>query len=198
LLRQLTTCPPRRLLVTTMQVPHDSWMSPKIEVRSSSTHGKGTFATGPIDEGEIVEIWGEWWKGKRTVEYTDRRDRVEVARREGKAVMQWDDNLFSIEERGADDGYFINHSCDANLWFRDPFTLEARKPIAPGEEVTLDYALFERAGYIADWACSCGSALCRHRVTGQDWRRPDLQARYRDHFSPLINKKIDSSRKQKG
>src|SRR5713226_5052872 len=118
-----------------MRVPHDSWVSPKIEVRSSPTHGQGTFATCPIDEGEIVEIWGEWWKGKRTVEYTDRRDRGGVARREGKAVMQWDDNLYSIEERDADDGYFINHSCDANLWFRDPFRLEARQPIAPGEEV---------------------------------------------------------------
>jgi len=34
-----------------------------------------------------------------------------------------------------------NHSCDSNLWMRDPFTLEARRDIAPGEEITVDYAL---------------------------------------------------------
>ena len=173
-----------------MEVPRDSWFSPKIEVRASGIHGKGTFALEAVESGEVVEIWGEWWKGVKTLEYTDDPVRVAEARSLGKVVMQWDDELFSIEERGGDDGYFINHSCDGNLWFRDAFTLEARRPIAPGEEITVDYTLFERDDFVAAWRCECGSPACRHAVTGQDWRRADLQERYHAHFSPLVNKKI--------
>jgi len=87
-----------------MKAPRDSWFSPKIEIRPSPTHGKGTFALSAIKPGEVVEIWGEWWKGVRTLEHTDDRGKTEAARRDGKAVVQWDDGLYSIEERGADDG----------------------------------------------------------------------------------------------
>jgi SET domain-containing protein len=174
----------------TVDVPRDSWFSPKIEVRSSAIHGKGTFALAEITSGEIVEIWGEWSNGAKTVEYTNNLEKLEAARAHGKVVMQWDDELYSIEERGADAGYFINHSCDGNLWFRDAFTLEARIPIAPGEEVTIDYALFETHEYIADWQCACGTSECRGRITGQDWLLPEIQFRYQGHFTPLINKKI--------
>src|SRR5437899_1887162 len=36
--------------------------------------------------------------------------------------------------------YFLNHSCDPNLWIADDVTLTARRRIDPGEEVTMDYA----------------------------------------------------------
>ena len=175
-----------------MQAPRESWFTDKIEIRASGIHGRGTFARADIDPGEVVEIWGEWSKGVKTVEYTNDRGKAEAARSDGNVVMQWDDELYSIEQRGADDGYFINHSCDGNVWFRDAFTLEARKAIGVHEEVTLDYALFERADYIATWECACGSTLCRRHVTGQDWQLPRVQERYQGHFSPLLNKKIGS------
>ena len=173
-----------------MKVPKESWFSPKIEVRNSPVHGKGTFAKGPIKKGEAVEIWGEYWQGKQTLEYTDDKEKGEAARKQAKAVMQWDTDLWSIEERGSDDGYFINHSCDSNLWFNDAFTLSARKDIEPEEELTLDYSLFERDDYVSDWQCSCGSPVCRKVITGKDWQREYVQGKYRNHFSPLINKRI--------
>lgn len=104
-------------------VPKESWFSPKIEIRQSPLHGKGTFASEALRADEIVEIWGEFSDGRRTVEYTDSASRAQEAKAAGKAVMQWDIDLFSIEERGSDEGYFLNHSCDPNLWFKDAFTL---------------------------------------------------------------------------
>ena len=86
---------------------------------------------------------------------------------------------------------FINHSCDPNVWMQDEVTLEARRDSAIGEELTIDYAMFEGSeDWVSPWACRCGSACCRGKFTGQDWRRKDLQERYRDHFSPFINKRI--------
>ena len=111
-------------------VPKNSWFSPKIEIRESRLHGRGTFAKELITKDEVVEVWGEHWQGRRTVEYTDDRARAEDAKEHGRAVMQWDTDLFSIEDRRADDGYFLNHSCNSNLWLEDPFTLTARRDIS--------------------------------------------------------------------
>lgn len=121
--------------------PRDSWYSSKIEIRRSAIHGRGTFATERIGAGEVVEVWGQRTDGRTTVRYTRDGEAVARARRERRVVMQWDDDLFSIEEKGADDGYFLNHSCDSNLGLKNAFTLVARRDIEPGEELTLDYVL---------------------------------------------------------
>ena len=180
-------------------VPRDSWFSPKIEIGESALHRRGTFATEPIAVGEVVELWGERTGGKTTVIYTSDLQAVESARHDGKVVMQWDDDLFSIEDKGADDGYFLNHSCDSSLGFRDAFTLVSRRAIAPGEEVTLDYVLFEAdEAFVAEWRCTCGSARCRGTITGTDWRRGDVQARYLGYFSPLLAKRITRAAEGQG
>jgi hypothetical protein len=164
----------------------DSWINPKVEIRASSIDGNGMFAVEPIREGETVLVWGG--------EYTDKANALR-ARAEGKLILQWDDNLYSVEERGADRGYFINHSCDSNTWMNGVRTLIAKRDIAVGEEVTADYALWEvKETYVSKWECRCGTAVCRKRVTGNDWRLTEVQQRYWNHFSPLINKMIGIDR----
>ena len=83
----------------------------------------------------------------------------------------------------------VNHACDSNLWMLDARTVGARRDIAAGEELTLDYALFSVA---PDWqmACHCPNAECRNVVSGNDWQLPVLQERYAGHFSPFINARI--------
>ncbi len=68
-------------------------------------------------------------------------------------------------------------------------TFAARRDIAPGEEVTDDYALLS-ADLAFRMECRCGSAACRGLVTNDDWRRLDLQERYAGHFSPFLNRRI--------
>lgn len=171
--------------------PRDSWYSSKIEIRRSAIHGRGTFATERIGAGEVVEVWGQRTDGRTTVRYTRDGEAVARARRERRVVMQWDDDLFSIEEKGADDGYFLNHSCDSNLGLKNAFTLVARRDIEPGEELTLDYVLFEAdESVVASWPCVCEAECCRGMLTGRDWKRVDVQARYAGYFSPLLEKRI--------
>jgi uncharacterized protein len=159
-----------------------SWISPKAELGPSPTHGKGMFAKDQVNKGETVVVFGG--------DYTDAKG-AEKAKGEGKLVTHWDDDLFSVEDRGGDDTYFINHSCDPNVWMHDAFTVVARRNIQPGEEIVADYALFEGdEGFVGKWACRCGSPKCRKIVTGRDWELADIQREYRGHFSPLINKRI--------
>jgi hypothetical protein len=80
-------------------------------------------------------------------------------------------------------GIYCNHSCDPNLWMRGAVTVVARRDIDVAEELTIDYSLFT----IASWwsmACRCGATSCRGTVTGDDWRRPELQRRYRGTLRP--------------
>ncbi len=86
-----------------------------------------------------------------------------------------------------------NHSCDPNLWLTAPVDISARRDIEVGEEVLTDYATYTMA---PDWrmACSCGSGLCRGTVTGDDWRRPELQTRYAGHFAYPIERRIATGR----
>lgn len=159
-----------------------TWVTPKVKISISKLGGRGMFAIRNIAEGEKVVVWGGNYVG---------HDEAMLAKDRGMLVMQWDDDLYSVEERGDDDSYFINHSCDPNLWMVDAVTLVARRNISLGEELTADYALWEAdESYVSQWSCTCGTTLCWGRVTGRDWQNKALQQRYKDHFSPLINKRI--------
>lgn len=118
-----------------------------------------------------------------------------MANSETIAVL--DQDLYLADPAGAvlSDEYNLNHSCDPNTWMLDAVTLSARRPIAAGEEVTADYALwlFEQ-----DWKldfCRCSSPLCRRKITSQDWKLPEIQARYEGHFSPFLNRLIAQARR---
>lgn len=166
-----------------IDTPNSSWVNPKISIKESPLGGMGMFATEDISEGEEVLIWGG--------EYVS-EDKAAEAEKEGKLVMQWDTDLFSVEDKGDDEAYYINHSCDPNVWMTGSNTLVARRDISKGEELTADYAMWEAdENYVSTWNCSCGSDKCRDKVTGKDWRLPELQEAYKEHFSPLINKRIN-------
>jgi uncharacterized protein len=85
--------------------------------------------------------------------------------------------------------HYGNHSCEPNLWHVGPYEVAARRPIDPGEELTIDYATHSGAPGFS-MACACGAPRCRGVVTSEDWRRPDLQARYAGHWVPALRERI--------
>jgi len=166
----------------TMKTQPTTWLNPEIQIMTSPIHGKGMFACSPIEKGETLVVWGDG--------YTDRAGALKT-KRQGKGIMQWDDDIFSIENNENREAYSINHSCDPNCWMMDSYTIGARRDIQAGEEITADYALWEANEELrSPWECNCGSPLCRGKVTGGDWKSGELQKRYHGHFSPLINKRI--------
>ncbi len=171
--------------------PHE-WIDPRIEIRPSRIAGRGMFALAPIRAGETVIVWGGW------VCTTEDVAAGRVAPR--STVYIGEDTFLGARvgeyDRERDDrGDYINHACDPNVWLADEHTLVARRDIAAGEELTIDYALFEGdEDDVKPWECRCGSPLCRGRITGKDWRLPELQERYRGHFSPFINRRIERLR----
>ena len=167
--------------------PEQSWLDPRVAVAPSSTEGRGLFATAPIAEGEVVMVLcgrvvtDEELQALGLVKYSS------LAIGEHLNLLIADDSPVT----------FGNHSCDANLWMADAVTLVARRPIGPGEEITIDYAL-HTAGLPWRMVSHCGSPACRGVVTNDDWKRPDVQARYAGHFSPFLNARIAALRQQSG
>jgi hypothetical protein len=85
--------------------------------------------------------------------------------------------------------HYGNHSCDPNLWHQGPYDIAARRRIEAGEELTMDYGTQSGAPGFS-MACACGVPQCRGVVTSEDWRLPDLQARYAGHWVPALEERI--------
>ncbi len=144
------------------------------------------FAREPIQAGEIVAIIGG------TV-ITEDEFHAYIATTPRYNATQIGEHLHLvdlIQTPEAIDGS-INHSCDSNLWLQDEVTIVARRTIAPGEELTLDYALTTaEPDWQLDQPCQFGTTVCRHIIRGTDWQSTDVQQRYQGHFAPFINERI--------
>ncbi|CAA9232723.1 MAG: hypothetical protein AVDCRST_MAG41-1072 [uncultured Corynebacteriales bacterium] len=161
--------------------PERAWFDPRLELRASPVHGRGVYATAPIPAGARLQVIGG--TVVTTAEKAAGAVRLEPGRDYNEGQLDEDLWILSPVDEGLN--YFFNHSCDPNST-----GLVARRDIAAGEEVTMDYAI-EIADDDYELApCRCGTALCRGRVTGDDWRRPDLQARYGDEFFPFLRRRI--------
>ena len=138
-----------------------------------------------MDAGEIVCVKGGYIFTRAAL--------AEVAPVLGPAEIQIADDLFigpsGIEEReGA--MIFSNHSCEPNIGVQGQIVFVALRQILPGEELTHDWATTDDDDYTLE--CRCGAPTCRRIVTGKDWKRPDLQRKYRGLFSWYIERLIDA------
>jgi len=163
-----------------------SWISPKVRRGDPSRlHGRGLFAVEPIGTGEVVAV-----KGGHIVD-TGTLARLPEELQNSEIQITEGLHLAALTE----DEYesvmlFLNHSCDPNVGFAGNVVLVAMRGVAPDEELTTDYALFDTSA--GEIACACGAPSCRHRVTGQDWQLPELQTRYSGFFSWYLERRIDS------
>jgi uncharacterized protein len=156
----------------------DCWLHPAVVVAESRIEGRGLFCTAPIAAGTLVARLGG-----RLVDGPELRALLAASTSYVDTITVLPDTHLVLP--GRQPIGFGNHSCDPTLWHTGAFALSARRDIAAGEEVTVDYATqTAEPDFVLD--CRCGSALCRRKVTGGDWRRRDLQERYGEHWVPAL------------
>jgi hypothetical protein len=83
----------------------------------------------------------------------------------------------------------INHSCDPNAWL-EGLNLTARRRIAAGEQITLDYGTFCNES-LEPFTCTCGSAECRGMIRGTDYLSAHI-GRYNGHVSDYVRSKREN------
>ncbi len=161
-----------------------SYRSPKTAVKKSSTQGRGLFAIRPIRPGEIVTIKG----GHLLTRQQLHRHRRVV----GQADLQISDDLYLAPLHRREHGrvmMFLNHSCEPNVGIQGQIVFVAMRAIRPGEELTIDYAMFD-SDSTTPMRCNCRRPACRGLITDRDWQRPDLQRRYGRYFSWYLQQKL--------
>lgn len=158
-----------------------AYVSPDLEADGSASHGRCLVARRPIAAGDLLVVWG----GRvRSLE-----ELLRLPREYAPHALQIDDDRFLVSEPPWPDADRVNHSCDPNGVLRDARALEARRPIARGEEITFDYATSDSTPY-DEFPCRCGAALCRGRVSAEDWRRGELWRRYGGRYSPYLRRRV--------
>ena len=122
-------------------------------IRSSAIHAAGCYTTTAIA------------KGRRVAEYTGPRlSKAEADRAYEASPITY---LFGLGDGSiVIDGHcmamLINHSCDPNCESSEEdgrVWITSLRKIAPGEEITYDYCLYD--GGEDEAACNCGAAKCR-------------------------------------
>ncbi|MEO6398990.1 MAG: SET domain-containing protein [Tepidiformaceae bacterium] len=166
--------------------PRHIWADPRLESRLSPLGGVGGFATEPIPAGDTLLVLGGIPLTQAEMERTLQRY---IAAGVYFNSLQVEESLHLHLEDVLPVPF--NHSCDSNAWMADAVTVVARRDVAAGEELTVDYALQTvQPVPLLEVPCACGSLVCRGKITGVDWRIPALQGRYAGHFAPFINVRI--------
>lgn len=164
-------------------MPNLSYISSKAAVRESSIQGRGLFAAEPIGKGEIVCIKGGSIFNRRTLQ--------EVTKTLGPAETQIAEDFFIgplNEQEREGSMIFSNHSCEPNIGVQGQIVFVALRDIEAGEELTHDWATTDYDNY--EMECKCRAKTCRKVITGQDWRRKDLQEKYAGYMSWYLMEKI--------
>src|SRR5262245_37555013 len=160
-----------------------SYRSPKTVVRRSRIIGRGLFADATIGKGEIVCVKGGHLLTK--VEFANHKSAA------NEADLQIADDLFLApvtEAEFEDVMMFLNHSCEPNVGVQGQIVFVALRDIVAGEELTLDYATIDQDS--EPMACRCGAVACRGVITGEDWKKPELQQKYGSFFAWYLLEKI--------
>ena len=160
-----------------------SWITTKARKGAPSPiAGRGLHAVEHIAAGEVVAVKGGHVVDSETLQsLPEALQNSEIQIAEGLHLVALSDDEYEAVM------LFINHSCEPNVGFAGNVVLQAMRDIAPGEELTTDYALFDSPE--TTMRCSCGTASCRGVITGDDWRDPVLQQRYAGWFSTYLERR---------
>jgi len=169
-----------------MSTETTSYLSNKLAARPHTGKGGwGVYAVSAVHKGELLACWGgdvvPWLAFRQLPEDLQRHS------------LQVEEELFLVSLRTSEPPELVNHSCDPNGGLSGQIALVAMRDIAPGEEICFDYAMSDGTPY-DEFECGCRTAHCRGRVTGDDWRLPELWERYAGFFSPYLQRRIDRLR----
>lgn len=177
--------------MSTSKVYH-SWINPTLEVREVDGVGKGVFANKKIKKDTILVIFGGYiFTRKEELEFPpDMNDYAHHILPDFVMGVRKREELQPVD--------YINHSCDPNCGFKGQIFLVAMRDIEVGEQISFDYCMVlskpSDVEELYEFECKCLSKLCRKSITWDDWKKPDLQQKYKGYFQWYLEEKINSGK----
>lgn len=167
---------------------YHSYMNPKCQSGPFDEKGGcGVFAREPIKKGELISLWG----GRIVTEHELDPNMRNFTQR----ILQVDEGLYLETPELLEPTDCFNHSCEPNIGFTGQIGLIAMRNIQAGEELNFDYAMCDGTPY-DEFDCYCGSEHCRTRVSGDDWKDPELWERYDGYFSPYLVRRVEALKQE--
>lgn len=166
-----------------------SYLNPKVHDQSlPEKGGRGIIAREPLQQGERILVWGG------LIHDYEQYLQSPIERR--PHFVQVEEGLYLGSPHDPEPADYVNHSCEPNAGFSGQIALYAMRDIAAGEEICIDYAMCDGSPY-DEFDCACETKSCRKRVTGNDWKLPELHERYRGYFIPYLQRRIDQLANEK-
>jgi len=164
------------------------WMNPNLAVRDTKKYGNGVFAIKKIKRGELCAVFGGY-----VISY---KDEAKLPSKYNDTGIQISDQFVISTLYNKEPADNLNHSCNPNTGVKGQIFLVSMRKIEIGEQVTFDYAMClsytkKYSPHFYKTKCLCGSKNCRGLITANDWKRPELQKRYKSFFSWYIQEKIN-------
>lgn len=146
--------------------------SSKVIIAQKPDGQKGLFLTEPTSRDEIL------------ITYTG-----EILTEPTRHSMQIDEHRHIEGTEGTN--AYLNHSCQPNaaVDFEGVF-LRARREIAAGEEITIDYNIADEDLH-EKFTCHCGAPHCYGEVRGFKYLTRKQKLRLRPYLSPYLRKKLE-------
>lgn len=160
-----------------------TYRSSKTIIKTSTKGGKGLFASENILADEIIAI--------RAGHIVKLEEALKLDKKIGDFSLQISDEFYicpKTMEEIDEIAIFINHSCDPNIGMDGQICFVAMRSVQAGEELCMDYAMAITGDYKLN--CNCGNRNCRKVITGDDWKKEELQKLYGNYFSWFIYKKF--------
>lgn len=155
-------------------------------VRADRDGNYATFAAAPIRAGETVQVFEERPHTLVTRRHVEERWTAREHEWFDRFAWPLSDDVWAIWAADPEEWSPIDHSCDPSAWLAG-LDVVARRDLAPGDEVTLDYATFCTEP-MRPFPCGCGAANCRGTIRGSDHLEPFVE-RYGDHVSDHVRRK---------
>jgi uncharacterized protein len=160
-----------------------NYTSNKLEMRPClEKGGYGVFTSETIKKGELLMVWGG--------EIVTEEQLADLPVERTTHGVEVDEGIYLLPLSVGDTADYINHSCNPNAGLRGQISLVAMRDISPEEEVCFDYAMTDSSDY-DEFECHCGAHNCRKRITGVDWKLPELHKRYKGYFSTYLQSLVD-------
>jgi D-alanine-D-alanine ligase len=158
----------------------------KFRIMKRKNAGFGIFAEVEFKEGDII-IPGET-KPQNLVSYSFVKNNWNEKGIDNfkRYCHPFTDEIWGMWSENPEEWKPINHSCDPNSWLTG-LDVTARRDIARGEEITMDYATFSNE-LMESFDCNCGSKNCRGTIKGTDFLQ-NFMKEYGEHVSDYVRRR---------
>lgn len=158
----------------------------KWQVVLNSAQRYGMYANRVIDKGEIIELMEERPQVLVSRQHVQQHWSAQQKQWFARFAYPLTDEIYVMWSNDPGQWKPLNHACDPNAWL-DGLNLVARRRIAPGEPITIDYATFCNESMEA-FTCTCGAPTCRGMIRGDDYQQGLLEL-YGEHLSDYLRNK---------